>query len=311
MDFTLRRNRVVAAVAAAAVTLASAPFGAEARFHRPHARTGHAPPYAAIVIDANSGRVLSAVNPDSARHPASLTKIMTLYLLFERLEAGELTVDTPLVVSAHAAAQEPSRLGLRAGQSIRVGDAIRAMVTKSANDVAVAMAEAIGGSEREFAALMTRRARALGMGHTTFVNASGLPDPDQITTARDQAVLGTAIRERFPGYYRYFSTFSFRYRGIVWRNHNRLLGRVAGVDGIKTGYTRASGYNLVASVRRGGRRLVAVVLGGRSGRARDAAMRRLIEVYIAAASPARAAAAGDGEPRGPVQMNARGRRPLS
>ena len=294
MGLILRRNRVVAVVTATVVTLASAPFGAEARY-RPHARVGHAPPYAAIVIDANSGRVLSAVNPDSARHPASLTKIMTLYLLFERLESGELTVDTQLAVSAHAAAQEPSRLGLRRGQSIRVGDAIRAMVTKSANDVAVAMAEAIGGSEREFAVLMTRKARALGMGHTTFVNASGLPDRDQITTARDQAVLGTAIRERFPGYYRYFSTFSFRYRGMVWRNHNRLLGRVAGVDGIKTGYTRASGFNLVASVRRDGRRLVAVVLGGRSGRARDAAMRRLIAAHIAKASPSRPAMASGGD----------------
>jgi len=225
-------------------------------------RSSYQPPYAAIVVDANSGRVLHASNPDSERHPASITKIMTLYLLFEQLEAGKLRLDSSLSVSPHAAAQAPSKLGLKPGQTIQVEDAIKAVVTKSANDIAVVIAETIGGSEDEFAKLMTRKARALGMSSTTYVNASGLPADDQITTARDQALLGRAIQDRFPGYYRYFSTASFSYKGNAIRNHNKLLGQVAGVDGIKTGYVRASGFNLVTSVRRGNRHLVAVVMGG-------------------------------------------------
>jgi D-alanyl-D-alanine carboxypeptidase len=245
------------------------------------------PPYAAIVVDANNGAVLHASNADSIRHPASLTKIMTLYLLFERLEAGQMKLDTPMRVSAHAAGQAPSKLGLRPGATLEVEDAIKALVTKSANDASVVVAEAIAGDEDEFARMMTRKARALGMSRTVYKNANGLPDDEQVTTARDQALLGRAIQERFPRYYRYFATSTFVYNGRAMRNHNKLLGRVEGVDGIKTGYIRASGFNLVTSMRRGNRHIVAVVLGGRSGAARDARMRELVGEYITVASTTR------------------------
>src|SRR3954454_10153091 len=175
-------------------------------------------------------------------------------------------------VSQHASEQSPTKLGLRPGQSIRVEDAIKGLVTRSANDAAVVIAEAIGGDEDDFAKLMTRKAHALGMSRTTYVNASGLPADEQITTARDQAILGRAIQDRFPRYYHYFSTVVFNYRGQSIRNHNHLLGSVEGIDGIKTGYTRASGFNIVTSLRRGNRHLVGVVLGGRSGGSRDAIM---------------------------------------
>ncbi len=272
------------------------------------AAAAYTPPYADIVVDANSGAVLHSTNPDSPRHPASLTKIMTLYLLFERLDQGKLKLDTPLQVSAHAAAQEPSKLGLKPGQSIEVEDAIKAIVTRSANDVAVVIAEALGGDEDSFGKLMTRKARALGMSGTVYMNASGLPDDAQITTARDQALLGRAIQDRFPRFYRYFATTSFHFRGDTIGNHNRLLGKVAGVDGIKTGYTRASGFNLVTSVRRSNRQLVAVVLGGRSAGLRDARMRDLIDENIIIASTQRSAPmiAEAAEPAGrnPVQRMA-------
>ena len=245
------------------------------------------PPYAAIVVDDKSGFVLHEVSVDEPRHPASLTKIMTLYLLFEQLEDGRLNLDTPLPVSSRAAMQNPTKLGLKANQTIKVEDAIKGLVTRSANDAAVVIAEAIGGSEEEFAKLMTLKARALGMTSTTYVNASGLPADEQITTARDQAVLGRAIQHRFPGYYQYFATPSFHYRGAEIHNHNALLGQVKGVDGIKTGYTEASGYNLVTSVRRDERHIVAVVLGGTSNAARDARMRQLIEEHILFASSQR------------------------
>ena len=248
------------------------------------------PPYAALVVDANSGNVLHNANADAQRHPASLTKIMTLYLLFEQIEAGKLRLDSQMEVSDHASQQAPSKLGLRPGQTLSVEDAIRALVTKSANDAAVVVAEAIGGDEETFATMMTRKARALGMSRTNYANASGLPDEDQVTTARDQVTLGRAIQDRFPRYYRYFATSSFVYRGHAMRNHNKLLGRVEGVDGIKTGYTRMSGFNLVSSVRRGNRHIVAVVLGGASGGARDARMRGLIEQHIASASTNRSVA---------------------
>jgi D-alanyl-D-alanine carboxypeptidase len=247
------------------------------------------PPYADIVVDDNSGEVLHAMMADDPRHPASLTKIMTLYLLFEQLEAGKLKLDTPLPISTHAATQHPVKLGLKANQNINVEDAIKGLVTKSANDAAAVVAEAIGGTEEEFAKLMTRKARALGMASTTYINASGLPADDQITTARDQAVLGRAIQHRFPQYYVYFATPSFRYRGVDIRNHNNLLGRVQGVDGIKTGYTDASGYNLVSSVRRNDRHIVAVVLGGSSNASRDARMQQLIEQHISLAATQRTA----------------------
>ena len=223
-------------------------------------------------------------NPDALRHPASLTKIMTLYLLFERLEERTIRLDTLLRVSDHAAKQPPTKLRLTPGQTIAVEDAIKAVVTKSANDAAVTIAENLAGDEVKFAKLMTEKAHALGMSHTNYVNASGLPDDDQNTTARDQALLGRAIQERFPRYYKYFSTKVFVYRGKAMRNHNQLLGVVGGVDGIKTGYTRASGFNLVTSVHRDGRYIVAVILGRRSASERDAYMRELINAHIKEAS---------------------------
>jgi D-alanyl-D-alanine carboxypeptidase len=245
--------------------------------HSPHNDEGsYSPAFASIVVDGNSGATLTATNPDALRHPASLTKIMTLYLLFERLESGKMKLDTEMPVSEHASEQSPTKLGLRPGQSIRVEDAIKGLVTRSANDAAVVIAEAIGGDEDEFAKMMTRKARSLGMSRTTYVNASGLPADAQITTARDQSILGRAIQDRFPRYYRYFSTVVFNYRGQSIRNHNHLLGNVEGIDGIKTGYTRASGFNIVTSLRRGNRHLVGVVLGGRSGGSRDAIMRNLL-----------------------------------
>ena len=283
-------------VSAAAVVIITS-SGAEAQHHSSANRINrdesanrntHAqeylPPSASIVVDGNSRAVLQASNPDALRHPASLTKIMTLYLLFERLKAGRIRLDTPLKVSEHASEQAPTKLGLHAGQTITVEDAIKGMVTKSANDAAVAVAENLGGDEGNFAKLMTLRARALGMTRTTYMNASGLPDDNQVTTARDQALLGRTIQEHFPRYYKYFSTQSFVYHGEAMRNHNHLLGSVDGVDGIKTGFTRASGFNLVTSVHRGGRYLVAVVMGGHSSLERDAHMRELISVHIKQAS---------------------------
>jgi D-alanyl-D-alanine carboxypeptidase len=252
-------------------------------------RSSHAAPYADIVVDANSGKVLHATNPEARRHPASLTKIMTLYLLFERLEAGKLKLDTQLKVSEEAAEQSPTKLGLKAGSTISVEDALKGVVTRSANDAAVVIAEAIAGDEDDFARLMTRKARALGMSRTVYMNASGLPDADQVTTARDQSILGRAVQERFPQYYKYFSLRSFTFRGKRIGNHNRLLGRVDGVDGIKTGYIRASGFNLVTSIRRDNRHLVAVVMGGGSAGSRDARMRELISDKIASASTKRTA----------------------
>jgi D-alanyl-D-alanine carboxypeptidase len=255
-----------------------------ARAHH-HARAeDYSPPSASIVVDGNTGAVLQASNPDATRHPASLTKIMTLYLLFERLDAGKIKLDTPLKVSEHASDQDPTKLDLKPGQTIPVEDAIKGVVTRSANDAAVVIAESLGGSESEFAKLMTQKAHALGMSRTTYVNASGLPDDDQITTARDQALLGRAIQDRFPSYYKYFSLPAFVYHGIAIRNHDHLLGSVQGVDGIKTGFTRASGFNLVTSVHRDGRYVVAVVLGGRSSFQRDAHMRELIGAHIKEAS---------------------------
>ncbi len=251
--------------------------------------TTQAAPYSDIVVDANSGKVLHETNPDARRHPASLTKIMTLYLLFEQLEAGKLKLDGQLKVSREAAGQSPTKLGLKPGSTLQVEDAIKGMVTRSANDAAVVVAEALAGDEEQFARLMTRKAQALGMTHTLYKNASGLPNDDQVTTARDQAMLGRAIQERFPRFYKYFSTRSFNFRGQSIGNHNHLLGHVDGVDGIKTGYIEASGFNLVTSVHRGNRYLVAVVMGGGSAGSRDARMRELISDKIAQASTKRTA----------------------
>ncbi len=247
-------------------------------------RGGYAPPQATIVVDANTGRMLHGVNPDAPRFPASVTKVMTLYMLFEQLEQGKLQLNSELPVSAFAAGQAPSKIGFDRGETIEVQDAIRALVTKSANDVAVVVAEAIGGDQETFAEMMTRKARSIGMSRTTFRNASGLPNPGQVTTARDLSILGRAIHERFPKYWHFFQTRSFAYAGRNYRNHNKLLGRVEGVDGIKTGYTRASGFNLLTSAREGNRHVIAVVLGGRSGRIRDAQMASLVENHISTAS---------------------------
>src|SRR5690242_18143397 len=254
-------------------------------------RGSYSPQFASIIVDGNSGTVLTASSPDGIRHPASLTKIMTLYLLFERLDAGKIKLDTEMPVSAHAADQDPTKLNLRPGQTIKVEDAIKGLVTRSANDAAVVIAEYIGGSEDEFPKMMTRKARALGMSRTVYRNASGLPNDGQVTTARDQSTLGRAIQDRFPRYYRYFSTSVFNFRGQSIRNHNHLLGDVEGVDGIKTGYTRASGFNLVTSIHRGNRFMVGVVLGGRSGGSRDAIMRSLLAENLSKAATTRTVAA--------------------
>ena len=236
--------------------------------------------HAAIVVDANSGKVLYSDNADAPRHPASLTKMMTLYMLFEAMEAGRISRSTAVPISKHAASMAPTKLGVKAGSSITVETAILALVTKSANDAAAASGELLGGSESRFAQMMTAKARSIGMKSTRFYNASGLPDPRQITTARDMAVLGIALRSDFPQYYKYFSVRSFTYGRSRLANHNKLLGRVAGVDGIKTGYTRASGFNLVSSVSLNNKKLVTVVLGGQSGRSRDAEVAALIKKHL-------------------------------
>jgi D-alanyl-D-alanine carboxypeptidase len=269
--------------------------------HEESSEGSYSPAFSEIIVDANSGATLSSSNPDASRHPASLTKIMTLYLLFERLDAGKIRLDTEMSVSRHASEQDPTKLGLLPGQTIRVEDAIKGLVTRSANDAAVVIAEALAGDEDDFAVLMTRKAHMLGMSRTTYRNASGLPDDEQVTSARDQATLGRAIQDRFPRYYRYFSTAEFTFRGHSIANHNHLLGTVEGVDGIKTGYTRASGFNLVTSMRRGNRHLVGVVMGGHSGGSRDAIMRSLLAENLEKASTRRTVAAIT--ERGPSDTN--------
>jgi D-alanyl-D-alanine carboxypeptidase len=241
--------------------------------------------YAAIVVDQATGEVLYERNADDQNYPASLTKMMTLYMVFSAMESGRLQLDTRLRVSANATKQPPSKLGFEAGETITVENAIRALVTKSANDVAVVVAEALAGSEKRFAEAMTKRAHKLDMKNTTFQNASGLPDRKQISSARDMARLAIALKRDFPVYYGYFATESFAFDGAVHKNHNKLLGRYDGVDGVKTGYTRSSGYNLVASAERNGRRLVAVVLGGDSARQRDMQVMRLLDSGFGLAAP--------------------------
>ncbi len=242
------------------------------------------PKYAGIVIDANTGNVLYSENADTLHYPASLTKMMTVYLTFEALEAGRITLDTPVVFSRNAAAQAPTKLGIGAGRSVTVREAILGIVTKSANDAAMALGEMLGGSEESFARMMNDKARALGMTRTTYRNPNGLPNTAQMTTARDQARLGIALREHFPQYYGFFSETSFRLGNRVIPGHNHLIGSVRGVDGIKTGYTRAAGYNLATSVKVDGRSIVGVVLGGASTPARDNQMRKLIAAYLPLAS---------------------------
>lgn len=315
---------VKAAASALALALALAATPAEARRHHAshhagahHAAPHHAAPHhggrhagrpavpgsatAAIVVDGATGRTIWGFNEDAPRHPASITKVMTLYLLFEQLEKGAVSLDDQIPISAHAAAQSPSKLGLNPGSSIRVEDAIKAIVTKSANDMAVAVAEFVGGTESDFAAEMTHKARAIGMEHTLYRNASGLPNNEQITTARDLAILGRNIQTRFPRYYRYFSLHEFAFRGQRIHTHNHLMDRLTGMDGIKTGYTAASGFNLLSSVKRGDHFVVAAVMGGKSAPSRDNYMEAIVEKYIDEAGPARAArvaeTAEDEQPR--------------
>lgn len=238
----------------------------------------------AIVVDAKTGKVLYSSDANGRRYPASLTKMMTLYLTFEAMAKGRISKNTPVPFSAKAAAEPPTKLGVKAGGAVSVETAILSMVTKSANDSATALGELLGGSESNFARMMTAKARQLGMDGTVFRNANGLPDPGQFTTAHDMAMLGIALREHYPQYYGYFSQRSFLYGRQRINGHNRLLGRIKGVDGIKTGYTRASGFNLVSSVSDGNRRLVAVVMGGTSGRSRDNQMAGLINAYMPRAS---------------------------
>lgn len=233
--------------------------------------------YAAIVIDASTGRQLFEVNSTAQRYPASLTKMMTLYLLFEALESGRVTKETQIPVSDNAARQPPTKLRFKRGETIDVDSAIRAIVVKSANDVAVAIAEYLGGSEEAFADAMTAKARQIGMTGTVFRNASGLPDDGQHTTARDMAVLGMALRARFPQQFHYFSESDFMFRGRLVRGHNDMLGRVRGVDGIKTGYIKASGFNIVTSYDADGRRLIVVVMGADSARQRNDHVEALIQ----------------------------------
>ncbi|MFL5287014.1 MAG: D-alanyl-D-alanine carboxypeptidase family protein [Rhodopila sp.] len=233
--------------------------------------------YSSIIVDANSGEVLEEVNADLPRHPASLTKMMTLYMAFEALRDRRITLDQPVPVSGHAASMAPTKLGLMPGTRITVEEAVLGLVTKSANDAASALGEMLGGSEERFAQMMTLRARALGMSHSTFLNASGLPDPDQWTTARDLAILGRHLITDFPSYYGYFSTPSFVWHRQVILNHDNLLRSYPGADGLKTGYTEASGHNLVSSAVRDGVRLVGVVLGAASNGERDVHMANLLD----------------------------------
>ena len=261
--------------------------------------------YASYTVDVKTGRVLHSANADTRNYPASLTKMMTLYLVFEALDTGKWTLQTHLRMSRRAARQPASKLGLEAGETLSVRDAILALVTKSANDVATAVAENMSGSERNFALLMTAKARRIGMNRSTFRNASGLPHMGQQSTARDMATLARALMIKFPRYYGYFATREFTFRGQTYSNHNNLLESYDGVDGIKTGYIHASGFNLVTSAVRGGRRIIGVVLGGRTGADRDRRMAALldsgfrnIQAAEAGSGPVAASAAQEPAPRG-------------
>ena len=258
---------------------------ADARTHHRHHRRAATPAslitapsrYAAIVVDADTGRVLSSANPDRSSYPASLTKMMTLYLLFDALDEGKIRMDSQMTASEHASVQAPSKLALEPGDQIRVEDAIKALVTKSANDVAVVIAETLGGTETHFAQMMTAKAHALGMNATTYRNASGLPNPGQISTPRDQSILGRALIHNHARYYHYFGTREFTWQGATIPNHNRFMLNYDGADGLKTGYINASGFNLVASAVRDGHRLVGVVFGGNTAPWRDQRMVQLMD----------------------------------
>lgn len=278
---TLARRATALFIRLASVACISLALGAAFPSHSARAAESR---YASIIVDAEDGSILSQVNPDRRTYPASLTKIMTLFLVFDALEQERVRLGTLLSVSAHAAAQSPSKLGLKPGGHITVEDAVLALVTRSANDAAVVVAEGIGGTEDGFAAMMTRKARALGMHQTVFQNASGLPDPDQVTTARDMATLARALIRTHGRYYHYFSTREFTYNGQAITTHNRLMLRYPGADGIKTGYIHASGFNLVSSAVRDGRRLIGVVFGGDTAGWRDRHMAQLLDKGFAQVS---------------------------
>ncbi len=283
MNEPARRVSYVLAALASSICVAATPTIAQDDYGAPSLSTAdlrvpsYEPRYAAIVMDAASGEILYQMRADSPRYPASITKIMTLYLTFEALATGRLHETDMVSISPRAAGQSPTKLGLRAGDEIDVEDAMHAIAVISANDIAVAMSEKLGaGSEERFAAMMTMKAQELGMTHTRFVNANGLPDSRQVTSAHDIAVLCRAVLRDYPQYYHYFGTEEFSYRGRSWSNHNHLLGHMPGVDGFKTGFTNAAGYNLAASAVRDGRRLITVVLGGSSGGARNANVEDLL-----------------------------------
>ncbi|MCM0019353.1 MAG: D-alanyl-D-alanine carboxypeptidase [Tagaea sp.] len=287
---TVRRTGIIPALGFALAILLGFAAPAQAR-------------YASIVVDYETGRVLSEQGADERRHPASLTKIMTLYLIFEALDQGRVTLNTRWTVSEFAAGQSPTKLGLDAGDRVTVRDVILGLVTRSANDAAVVAAEGLAGSEPRFAELMTRRAREIGMPRTVFMNASGLPHDDQITTVRDMATLGREIIRRYPHHYHYFSTREFTFEGRKFNNHNRLMGWYEGADGIKTGFIRASGFNLVASAVRDGRRIVGAVIGGPNPSERDQHMGRLLDAgFGAAPGPVRTAQRPQQAPRAQTQV---------
>lgn len=269
---------------------------------------GANPRYASIVIEEASGRVLFSRSADKQLYPASLTKIMTLYMMFEALENGQLTKKTRMKVSRVAASRSPSKLYLKPGETIQAEEAILALVTKSANDVATVVAEHLAGDEASFAIQMTKKAKQLGMRRTVFKNASGLPNRAQKSTARDMARLGIAIRRDFPQYFDYFKRRSWRWRGRVYSNHNKLLSRFSGTDGIKTGYTGASGFNLVATAEQNGVRLIGVVFGGRKSSSRDQHMISLLTRQFKRAQPVQIASlpAAGPTPRPPLPVELAG-----
>lgn len=272
-----RKGRTAGLPAVIGLLLVFSSQPAAARHHRASLALTVPAKDAALIMDGGTGRILFARNADAPRYPASLTKMMTLYLLFDAVQKGQMTLATPLTVSAHAASQAPVKLYMKPGDTIGVEQAIEAIVVRSANDVAAAIAENLGGTESQFAEMMTAKARALGMNRTRFVNASGLPDRDQVSSASDLALLARHLAYDFPQYFHYFATASFTFRGRSWNTHDNLIGNYKGADGIKTGYTDMSGFNLVSSVVRDGAHIIGVVMGGRTARKRDAEMVKLLD----------------------------------
>jgi D-alanyl-D-alanine carboxypeptidase len=285
MGVVARTLVILAAALGLAAVLSAVP--ADAAHHRYRHYRGHGSGLpatrtdpakdAALIVDGATGKVLYSRNADAERHPASLTKMMTLYLLFDAMKKGQVNLSTPLPVSYHAAVQRPTKLSLRVGDTLPVDIAIRAIVVRSANDVAVTIAEALGGTESHFAELMTAKARQIGMRDTFYHNASGLPDPLQISTASDLSILARHLAYDFPQYFHYFAIPGFTYRGVTYLTHDNLIGRYQGADGIKTGYTGASGFNLVSSVTRGNTHIIGVVMGGVSAHRRDMEMMALLD----------------------------------